>query len=91
MGAQPPRSVPQGVPAQFALTLLQEVAAIGGEPDGLLARLRLPFTQADLVAGRPDLLFPGNSRCCTVFAAPRRCPAPCPRRGSPPNRRRARS
>ena len=56
MAGQNPRHPPQGVPAQFALTLLQEVAAIGRDPAGLLASLGLPFTQGDLVAGRMQVI-----------------------------------
>jgi len=41
-----------GISARFALTLLQELAAIGHNVDALLARLGMPFTRADLRAGR---------------------------------------
>jgi len=55
-GTQSTRPAPQGVPAQFALTLLRETAAIGGDPDRLLARLGLPFTLAGLESGRVQLV-----------------------------------
>ncbi|QDX82676.1 hypothetical protein B9N43_16400 [Denitratisoma sp. DHT3] len=43
---------PQSVSADFALTLLQDTAAIGEDPVKILARLRLPFSLADLQKGR---------------------------------------
>lgn len=44
------------VPAALAVALLQEVANIGGVPEETLARLRLPFTLADLRGGRVPAL-----------------------------------
>ena len=74
MAGQNPRHPPQGVPAQFALTLLQEVAAIGRDPAGLLASLGLPFTQGDLVAGRMQVISDHHfvqlyGECITVLSA----------------------
>jgi len=46
------RLAQSGISARFALTLLQEVAAIGHNVDALLKRLGMPFTRADLRAGR---------------------------------------
>lgn len=43
---------PQSVPADFALTLLQDTAAIGGNPAQLLTRLGLPYSLDDLRKGR---------------------------------------
>ena len=56
MAASQARHAPQGVPAQFALTLLQEVAAIGGDAGELLVRLGVPFGVEDLRAGRVELV-----------------------------------
>ena len=73
MGAQPPRSAPQGVPAQFALTLLQEIATTGDDPARLLGRIGLPFTLADLQQGRVQLLADAQfiqlyRECITVLS-----------------------
>jgi len=46
------RKPPQAVPADFALTLLFDSAAIGENPQQILTRLRLPFSLSDLEKGR---------------------------------------
>lgn len=60
------------VPAAFPLTLLQDAAAIGEDPDQLLAKLRLPFTMADLrsrIQAIPDRQFILIYReCITVLS-----------------------
>ena len=42
---------PRAVPADFPLTLLEDVEAIGEDPSAILTRLRLPFTIDDLRRG----------------------------------------
>ncbi|MBK6289714.1 MAG: AraC family transcriptional regulator ligand-binding domain-containing protein [Gammaproteobacteria bacterium] len=69
-----PRHPPQGVPAQFALTLLQEISATGDDPGHLLARLGLPFTFAQLAAGRVQVISDHHfvllyGECITVLSA----------------------
>ena len=49
---QSARLAQSGISARFALTLLQEVVAICHNVDALLKRLGMPFTRADLRAGR---------------------------------------
>ena len=51
-----PRKSPRAVPADFPLTLLEDIAAIGGNPTAVLARLRLPFTVDDLRHGSVRLI-----------------------------------
>lgn len=69
------RRSPQAVPADFALTLLQDAAAIGEEPDLILERLRLPFRIDDLRHGRvatlPDAQFVQLYRECITLLANR--------------------
>lgn len=67
------RNASQGVSPRFVLTLLRELVAIGGDAAALLARLGLPFTLADLEAGRvarvPDRQFVRlNAECITALA-----------------------
>lgn len=67
------RKHPQAVPADFALTLLRDTAAIGEDPGQILTRLRLPFSLADLQKGRiptiPDRQFILIYReCITVLS-----------------------
>ena len=73
MSMQPPRSAPQGVPVQFALTLLQEISATGDDPARLLARVGLPFTLDQLQQGRVQLLADAQfiqlyRECITVLS-----------------------
>lgn len=69
------RRPPQTVPADFALTLLQDAAAIGEDPDRILERLRLPFRLDDLHRGRvttlPDAQFVQLYRECITLLANR--------------------
>ena len=46
----------RAVPADFPLTLLEDIAAIGEDPARILARLRLPFTVDDLRQGQVRLI-----------------------------------
>jgi len=67
------RRPPPAVPADFALTLLQESAAIGEDPDCILERLRLPVTVDDLRSGRVATLADGQfiqlcRECITLLA-----------------------
>lgn len=67
------RHPPQGVAAQFALTLLHEVSGAGDDPGQLLARLGLPFTFAQLEAGSVQLISDHHfvllyGECITVLS-----------------------
>lgn len=46
----------RAVPADFPLTLLEDIAAIGEDPAAILTRLRLPFAVDDLRQGRVRLI-----------------------------------
>lgn len=48
MRPSPSGKAPAAVPAEFALTLLEDIAAIGELPEQLMARLHLPFSLSDL-------------------------------------------
>ncbi|CAB1368376.1 helix-turn-helix transcriptional regulator [Denitratisoma oestradiolicum] len=52
MTAPSTRKSLQAVPADFAVTLLRDIAAIGENPVQILSRLRLPFSLDDLQTGQ---------------------------------------
>jgi len=75
MSTAPTRRPPHTVPADFALALLHDAAAIGEDPDRILARLRFPFRLDDLCEGRvatlPDAQFVQLYRECITLLANR--------------------